>query len=564
MNGRLSNLMFCFDLRHAGLIVMVMTIQHKIKTFFDERTGVGLFFICSIVLTIIMGVVFRSQGYFNGNISLWLDEAYWAFRFSDLPLLKNAAMRPIGFIVATKLLTAIANNEITLRLIPYSASVLSIPLIYFIAREIFTSKLTSLLAVFIVSFNPVFIHFAKEFKPYSLELFLHMLLLYLSLRYIKLKTTPLFYLLLFVAAVTLLFAYNIVFLYPSIFLIALFDTYSEKKFQRFFFLLMTAFLLLGILLYAFYYSLWSSWDIASTKIYWGKKYDVFFLSSSFPDHAQWIFKKYLSLVQSSGTASIFWDLKFNGYSIIKVALWAFHCMGLTMFVVRRKWEYVLLFVVPIAIIIVCNIMGLWLFGAFRVNIFMFCYFILISLYGMDAAISMGNKYSKLAITSLIITIFIVLQLPFEISHYTMKGQIVSVPGYWAPNSRIRYVLDTISNYELSKNATTKQNEECIVLADGHSFDPVKYYLWKHSSLSKKYEHLYSNGKLRLEHIQGPHRIIKKLNKITADPSLAGKRVWIIISEYRSINKVDLLFSKKKNIILRKNFNGANLLLYYQI
>ena len=162
-----------------------------------------------------MGVVFRSQGYFNGNISLWLDEAYWAFRFSDLPLLKNAAMRPIGFIVATKLLTAIANNEITLRLIPYSASVLSIPLIYFIAREIFKSKLTIFMAVFIVSFNPILINFAKEFKPYSLELFLHMLLLYLSLRYIKLKTAPLFYLLLFMSAVTLLFAYNIVFLYPS-------------------------------------------------------------------------------------------------------------------------------------------------------------------------------------------------------------------------------------------------------------------------------------------------------------------------------------------------------------
>lgn len=541
-----------------------MTIQHKIKTCFDEKTGVGLFFICSIFLTIITGVIFRSQGFFDGNISLWLDEASWAFRFSDLPLLKNAAKRPIGFIVATKFLTTIANNEITLRLIPYSASILSIPLMYFIAREIFKSKLIVFLAVFIVAFNPILINFAKEFKPYSFELFLHMLLLYLSLRYIKFKTVPLFCSLLCISAATLFFSYNIVFLYPSLFLLALLETYKEQKYQRFFFLLLSALLLLGILLYAYYYLLWPFQGVPAAKLYWGKKYDVFFLSSSFLDHVQWIFKKYLSLVESSGTAFIFWDLNFNGYILIKAALWAFHCMGLTMFIVRRKGEYLLLFVLPIIIILVCNIMGLWPFGAFRVNVFMFCYFIIISLYGMDTAISMDNKYSKLAITSLILTIFIVLQFPFGMSRYTSKSPIVSVPGYWAPNSRIRYALDTISNYELSKNAETKQNDECILLADWFSFDPVRYYLRKHSSLSKKYEHLYANRKFRLKYIGGPDVIIKNINRITANPRFADKRVWIVISNYHSMSKVNLFFSKKKNIILRNDFSGSDLLFYLQL
>ena len=114
---------------------MVTTIQSKIKTFLCEKTGAELFFICLIFLVIIMGIVFRSEGYFNGNISLWLDEAEWVFRFSDQPLLINAVTRPIGFIAATKFLINIANNEITLRLISYIASIFSIPLIYFIAKE---------------------------------------------------------------------------------------------------------------------------------------------------------------------------------------------------------------------------------------------------------------------------------------------------------------------------------------------------------------------------------------------------------------------------------------------
>jgi hypothetical protein len=547
----------CF--RKVREIIIVNTIPSKIRTFFGEKTGGELFFIFSLFVTVIMGIVFRSQGYFNGSISLWLDEAEWVFKLSDRPLLKNALMRPIGFLVATRFLISIVNNEITLRLMAYSASILSMPLIYLIAKEVFKSKLTVFLAVFIVSFNPVLINFAKEFKPYSLELFLHLLLLCLLLQFIKLKTAPLFYQLLFISAVTLLFAYNIVFLYPSLFLIVVCETYKEQKFPRLFFLLMAAFLLLGILLYAFYYFLWSSWDIASTKIYWGKKYDVFFLSSNFSDHVQWIVKKYLSLVESSGTATIFWDLKFNGYSIIKVALWVVHCIGLAAFVVRRKWEYLLLFVVPIVIVLLSNIMGLWPFGAFRVNVFMFCYFIIISLYGMDTLITIDNRHSRHAMISIIVALFIILSLPLGINHYKVKASKFSTP-----HSNMRSVLDTIFRYELSKDFKMKRNDACVLFADYHSFFAVKYYLWKHSSLSKRYERFQSNDALRLFNIGLTcDQIFESLHKITTDPQLKGMRAWILISKISCLEGVNHYFREKGNIIMMYDFTGANLLVYYQ-
>ena len=538
---------------------MVATIQNKIKTFLSEKTGAEIFFSCLIFLVVIMGIVFRSEGYFNGNISLWLDEAEWVFKLSERPLLTNAVIRPIGFLAATKFLISIANNEITLRLMSYIASIFSIPLIYFIAKEIFRSKLTILLAVFTVSFNPVLINFAKEFKPYSLELFLHMLLIYLLLKYVKLKTTHLLYQIIFISIVILFFAYNIIFLYPSLFLIVLFKVYKEHKYKRIYFLLLTAFLLLGIL-YTFYYVLWSGRDILSAKIYMGEKYDVFCLSSNFSYHLQWIFKKYLLLMERSGTATIFWGLNFDGYIIIKVALWAFHFIGLAAFGVRRKWEYLLLFVLPILTIILFNIMGLWPFGAFRVNVFMFCYFVIISLYGIDTAINIDNKHIKLAMASLIVTIFILLQFPFGINHYAIK-----IPGCWTTDSNMRSVLDTISSYELSKNAKTKQNEECILFTDWHSFFPVRYYLWKHSSLSKKYEKFLSNGKLRLYNIRLKcNEVIKSLNKITKSPGLAGKGVWILISKRKCVSEVDQYLSKKNNIIIKEIFRGGHLLIYYQI
>jgi len=123
----------------------------------------------------------------------------------------------------------------------------------------------------------------------------------------------------------------------------------------------------------------------------------------------------------------------------------------------------------------------------------------------------------------------------------------------------------MSSYELSKNAKTKQSEKCILFTDYHSFFPVKYYLWKHSTLSKKYENLHSNGKLRLYNVGlRCNEIIKSLNKITTDPGLAGKRVWILISKKSCIKEVDQYFNKKNDIILKKIFRGTNLLIYHQI
>ena len=535
-----------------------MKLQRKIKTFLDEKTGNELFFICSLFLTVILGIVFRSQGYFNGTTSLWLDEAEWVYKLLDRSLLKNALIRPIGFLVATKFLISIVNNEITLRLMAYSASILAIPLMYLIAKEVFKSKLTVFLAVFTVSFNPVFINFAKEFKPYSLELSLHLLLLCLVLWYIKFKTTRLLYLVLSMSFVILFFAYNIVFLYPSLFLIILCEAYKEKKPRKIFFSLSTVLVLVG-LLYVLYDSLWSNLDIGKARIYWGEKYNVFCLSSNITDCAQWIFQKYLSLVERSGTATIFWDINFYGYGIIKVALWIAHCIGLVAFVFKRKWEYVVLVVVPIALIVSANILGLWPFGAFRVNMFMFCYFVIISLYGIDVVITTDTKLFKGVAISIVVGLFIILQFPFGINHYKVKASEFSTP-----HSNMRLVLDTIFRYELSKDTKSKRKNACVVFADYHSLFPVKYYVWKHSSLSKRYERFQSDDALHLFTIGLTcDQILKSLNKLSTDPQLRGMGAWILISKIPCLKDVNQYFKKKKDRMKMYNFDGNNSLVYYK-
>ena len=113
-----------------------------------------------------------------------------------------------------------------------------------------------------------------------------------------------------------------------------------------------------------------------------------------------------------------------------------------------------------------------------------------------------------------------------------------MPGYWTPDSDIRSALDIISNYELSKNTRTNQNKQCILLVDHLSHHSVKYYLWNHSTLSKKYEHLYSKGELRIITIWelSCSKLIKKLKNKTTDPSIADERVWLLVSSYSSCIK----------------------------
>ena len=171
-----------------------------------------MLFYLSLAVILAFALFFRSQGYFDGNISFWWDEADWAHRLLTKPLGEVIRIRPIGYMFLTKLLVnAISTDETIFRLLSYLSSILALPLVYLIAKRLWNSRLIIFLLLFLAAFNPNLITFAKEFKPYALDFFVHCALISLVLAYLGTKRNGFLYGLLLCAIAGVFFSYTIVF-----------------------------------------------------------------------------------------------------------------------------------------------------------------------------------------------------------------------------------------------------------------------------------------------------------------------------------------------------------------
>ena len=126
----------------------------------------------------------RLRQYF-ANRSFWVDEASLALNiinrsFGGLtqPLDYNQGA-PIGFLFIEKSLSLLlGNNEFSLRLFPLIAGLLSVYLIWRIAREY--TRTSALFAVVMIAISPSLIYYSSELKQYSSDVMFSLLVVYLA------------------------------------------------------------------------------------------------------------------------------------------------------------------------------------------------------------------------------------------------------------------------------------------------------------------------------------------------------------------------------------------------
>jgi 4-amino-4-deoxy-L-arabinose transferase-like glycosyltransferase len=98
------------------------------------------------------------------------------------PLLNPPQFAPVGFVLLSKVLTlAFPENELTLRLIPLISGILSVFLFVMICKKLLDQK-SLLLAALLFSISEYLIQYSAEFKQYSSDVFLTLLLVYMVLR----------------------------------------------------------------------------------------------------------------------------------------------------------------------------------------------------------------------------------------------------------------------------------------------------------------------------------------------------------------------------------------------
>jgi mannosyltransferase len=141
-----------------------------------------------LALCLLVGFALRFYGF--DHKSLWVDEVH---TFNDsrdgfkaqIEFYKKSPtyLHPPFFFVLTHLFYPFTNPERDLRIIPLIFGILSIPMIYFLAKSF--SPQIALPCAFSLTFMVYHIYFSQEARPYSMVMFLGMGALYFLILYLK-------------------------------------------------------------------------------------------------------------------------------------------------------------------------------------------------------------------------------------------------------------------------------------------------------------------------------------------------------------------------------------------
>ncbi len=187
-------------------------------------------------LLIALGVILRMREYL-ANRSFWIDEANLALNIVNRSFggltrpLDYQQGAPIGFLFVEKfILVVLGNKDYILRLFPLFSGLLALYLMYRIAREYLGTA--GLFAIFVFSISWPLIVYSSEFKQYSTDAMLALLLVYLSFHCFGEKSRAMDFILLGVAGFIAIWTSH-----PSTFVLAgigptlVFDKLTRKAYK---------------------------------------------------------------------------------------------------------------------------------------------------------------------------------------------------------------------------------------------------------------------------------------------------------------------------------------------
>ena len=330
-----------------------------------------------MLAAIAAGIVFRSRAFLVDIPAFWLDECQWAINLTERPLAQNL-IRPPAFIVVSKALAVtFGPTETVLRALPWTAGVVTTVASPWIARRLYASLTSRLLFVAVIALNPCAIDFSNEFKPYSIGLFFHLALIFVTLRYVETVAGRDLGLVLGVAIVGCLFAQDLLFAFPGVFLVIGWEAYQRRRSHLVWVVGGAASLVL--LLLTQYFLLWRHMPRDASE-YWGKKYDVFYTGKQGGSYLRWSLEQYREMTGFPGIRRNFWQeggLTFEKRQWLRdldrVVWLAMHLMGIMVIAWRRRFREGALILLPMIVLWGFNALGFWPMGAFRVNIFTIAY-----------------------------------------------------------------------------------------------------------------------------------------------------------------------------------------------
>lgn len=144
---------------------------------------------CTLWIIGIVGIILRIRQYFFAR-SLWFDELSLAHNFLNHDLLflitkplDTGQSIPIGFAILSEFIGEIFNySDLSFRLFPFLIGI-GIVILSVITSRFFISPIARFVFVWLMSTSPLLIYYSNEFKPYIVDVFFYLLLLFVFLNY---------------------------------------------------------------------------------------------------------------------------------------------------------------------------------------------------------------------------------------------------------------------------------------------------------------------------------------------------------------------------------------------
>jgi hypothetical protein len=508
----------------------------------------------TFIALLVIAFIFRIQGLYNGHLSFWYDEFYWANALHDGTMF-TAPIRPFGFTCLTWMIVNVHSSEFTFRLIPHISSVAQLIVLFLLLREVgLGRKWGALIVLAFAATQPSLITFGKEFKTYMSSAFLHLLLFYWTICYVnRPKDKNLWRVFIGITSFSL-FSVSIAFILPVSVLVCLHSSYTNGRKKHSIQIIVTAVLGITIILLQ-YFLLWRQAASAESGQYWGAKYDVFHMADNNLSLLQWLWAKFIFSVQGSLDAPRPFTANFIEWWLFSLAPYAYF-LGLVSLIWRRKFYVLALLISPLMVNVIFTLLGHWPLGPFRTNIFWVAYILIPAALAFEHAIELCKR-RVLQVTMVVLTIFLVFafRLPPSVNYYSIKR--VSLPqellarfvydlepdkrqqfmlkycsrlgsslSYQAPfdvpeGGNLRQSLQFIHDWERQQNPSQK----VLILADSWAFRNKRYYLEHSSNYSAQWKGFFAENT--------EWKMVKSLHAKALLPQHKEKRLWIFFCNWIS-------------------------------
>lgn len=416
--------------------------------------------------TILLGIVLRLWGYFQ--FELWYDEAFWARR-----ILRSltSPMRPVGYMYLSQVLMKLHNSEPMIRLPSLVAGIASLPLLLVICRRLRLGWPVTLLGLLVFAVHPWLVTASKEFKPYGLELGLHLALLALATSYWQTRQARYLVLLGCFGALAPVFAWTVAMLLPWLFLLLLVETLRARNKPH----AAIAFVggaLSAASLAAIFFLRIAGTRRRHTEGRFTDKYDVFFAGDGWLEHARWLLQKTLDVAAFPAQLNPF----FEPGSVARAALGWIHVAAAIAgcaYLIKKRSALAVIIAGTWLTAIVLVMAKVWPYGVFRTNLYLLAYSTLLVLCGLQY---LADWASARAATRAVVlglgAAYALLIFPYDLASAAQKTA-------GGDTAATRQSLEIIKAHEEAQPSKGKP----LLLMDGLSCSPVGYYTADHASAS---------------------------------------------------------------------------------